>query len=692
MKKAFCASIGIALFLYGGDIDELQGILDEATEIATISKMNVDYVPSVVTVMKSDKLRTLGVKNVSEALQLLPGVQMYVNQLGETVSVFRGFRNPNAYLSDKIKVMIDGMPVNTESYGSASFVMDMPIDIVERIEVLRGAGSTIYGSGAFYGAVNIVTKSVSKSSNCTEAFVAGGSWWYKKVGAIGCTEAKNGFLYSADGYYQGHKRKLQVDSSYVDSPADFHRDYTTSEQFEDYSVGFSLKKDNLSWTTRLKKNWQGNYYSMEERLDTREDSGHVNQILTSELNYKLNTDSGSVNIKTGIRDYAYQMNGMARDVGYVQGNGLATFNDDFRYRVRFAETAVYTEAVHKFKKYKDNEVSIGAGVSYAKVRENYFASNVEDYVFDNNIAVPHQAMNYPQNHQLLKDNLARTVGSLYFEDVYALNAAIDLVAGARIDKYSDLDLQFNSRLGAVARLSDSLIAKLMYSTGHRAPTLLEKYARAHIGFRAGDDFLKSEEIKSYETMLIYKPSEKHNFSVNLYYSELNNVIDIEEIAATDAGHANYPKRLSKGVEIEYTLKPSDKHEIHANATINKTTYLSVSDGETKQDMPDVSPRMYKMWYVYKPSSELSFALKHIMLDKTTQNATSGKDTTVPANQTTDININWKFAKDTDISFAVYNIQNREQKMPSYYYRNEPSRNGGMIREGRNAMLELRRNF
>ncbi len=431
---------------------------------------------------------------------------------------------------------------------------------------------------------------------------------------------------------------------------------------------------------------------MEERLDTREDSGHVNQILTSELNYKLNLDSGSVNIKTGIRDYAYQMNGMARDVGYVQGNGLATFNDDFRYRVRFAETAVYTEAVHKFKKYKDNEVSIGAGVSYAKVRENYFASNVEDYVFDNNIAVPHQAMNYPQNHQLLKDNLARTVGSLYFEDVYALNAAIDLVAGARIDKYSDLDLQFNSRLGAVARLSDSLIAKLMYSTGHRAPTLLEKYARAHIGFRAGDDFLKSEEIKSYETMLIYKPSEKHNFSVNLYYSELNNVIDIEEIAATDAGHANYPKRLSKGVEIEYTLKPSDKHEIHANATINKTTYLSVSDGETKQDMPDVSPRMYKMWYVYKPSSELSFALKHIMLDKTTQNATSGKDTTVPANQTTDININWKFAKDTDISFAVYNIQNREQKMPSYYYRNEPSRNGGMIREGRNAMLELRRNF
>lgn len=693
MKKFVCLSVGAAFSLLAGDIDDLQNMLDEATEIATVSKMNVDYIPSVVTVMKGDKLKTLGANKVSDALQMLPGVQMYVNQLGETVSVFRGFRNPNAYLSDKIKVLIDGMPVNSETYGSAYFVMDMPIDVIDRIEVLRGAGSTIYGSGAFYGAVNIITKSAARSSKCGEAFIAGGSWWYKKIGAVDCFESKDGSVYSADGYYQGHQRHLQVDYTYVDSQSTFKRDYTTSEQFDDFSVGFNLKKADLTWNTRFKKTKQGNYYSIEERLDTKDDDSHTNQVLLSEVSYKMHQLSGVTNIKTGVKDYTYQIDGMSRDMGYIQGKGIP-LNDDFRYKVRAAETTLYAEATHRFKKYKNNDFSIGAGVSYTKVRENYFMSNLEDYIFATNPALGagEAAMNYPQNHQLLNGNPERTVGSMYFEDVYALTSNTDLVVGARVDNYSDMDLQFNSRLGAVTRVSDSLIYKLMYSTGHRAPTLVEKYARAHIGFRAGDDFLKSEEIKTYETMLIYKPTDKHNFSVNLYYSELNNVIDIEEDDTTPIGHRNYPKRLSKGIELEYTMKPTDRHELHANATINKTTYTNVDNGVSQQDMPDVSPRMYKMWYIYRPSSELSFALKHIMLDKTVQNYAYTKDTTVPANQTTDLSVNWKFAKNTELGFYLYNLQNREQKMPSYFYRNTPDRNGGMIREGRNFIAELRQSF
>lgn len=64
----------------------------------------------------------------------------YPNQYGDAVSVVRGFRNPNNYIAemDKVRVMIDGVAVNSETYGAASFVMDMPLDIVDRIEVLRG--------------------------------------------------------------------------------------------------------------------------------------------------------------------------------------------------------------------------------------------------------------------------------------------------------------------------------------------------------------------------------------------------------------------------------------------------------------------------------------------------------------------------------------------------------------------------
>jgi outer membrane cobalamin receptor len=206
-----------------GDVGELEKTLEEATEIATIAKMNVDYVPSVVSVLKGDKLIAVGAVKVSDALALLPGVQMYLNQLGETISVFRGFRNPNSYLSDKIKVMIDGVAVNSEIYGAAGFVMDFPIELVDKIEVLRGPGSTIYGSGAFYGAVNIITKSASHAKECNEVFAAIGSYRYGKVGAVACSD-KNGFRYSADGYYQGSKKALQVDKSYTDAEVNFPRE------------------------------------------------------------------------------------------------------------------------------------------------------------------------------------------------------------------------------------------------------------------------------------------------------------------------------------------------------------------------------------------------------------------------------------------------------------------------------------
>lgn len=204
--------------------------------------------------------------------------------------------------------------------------------------------------------------------------------------------------------------------------------------------------------------------------------------------------------------------------------------------------------------------------------------------------------------------------------------------------------------------------------------------------------MKPESIRSYEIAAIYKPNDSHRFSINGYYAELNNVIDIEEDGNTPIGHTNYPKRLSRGIEAEYAYKPNNKHELHINYTLNKTTYLN-TDNMALQDMPDVSPRMYKAWYIFRPLHNLTLGMQYLIFGKTIQNeAYTNKDTTVPGNHLVNFSAIYKPIKNTELALNIGNLQNREQKMPSYYYRNEPGRNGGMIREGRNFILELRHRF
>lgn len=706
ITHSFVSAILLAgLSAYGADT--LEQILDETTQIATKTKLNIDYVPSVVSVLRKSEMKALGMQKVSDALNLIPGVQVFINQFGQPTTVFRGYRVPNADKADKVKILVDGMAVGSEVSGSSSYVLDFPIELVERIEILRGPSSTVYGTGAFYGAVNIITKSSDIAEN--ELFVGGGSWYSKKFGGVVGAMAKDGMSYFADGYYQGGQRKLYLDSTYVDAPATFPRERRTNEAFDDFSVGFTIKNDDIGWTTRVKKSWQGNYYGLEERLEPTEDTGQINQLFVSEVSQNKTLSSGLLSAKAGIKDYAYRLNEAPRVESWVKNNGLAEMVGDATVEIKYAETTYYAEIVHRFNKFSDNELSVGAGVTTTALRQNSFRSSVEDFVFANmgtivmTQSIPKEPMfSMPKNNYYIKNGTHRTTASIFIDDIYTLFDNVDIIMGARIDKHDDTDVQYNARVGIAARWFDdsSFITKLIASTGSRAPTLIEKYAVTHYNeWAAGPTSLKHEQLRSLDVMAIYRPSSVNRLSVNGYYSELSNVIDMENDPYTAIGFTNYPKRFSSGVEVEYTFTPNLSHKLSFNASFNKTTYNSTLPSKTTpMPMPDISPTMYKAWYIYAPTRQLTFGIKHLHYSATTQHDDyPNTQTSIPANITTDININWQFAPKTDISLSVNNIENNTIRMPSYYYTNHLSKNGspfndGTVREGRNFFVAVRKTF
>ncbi|HLA85738.1 MAG TPA: TonB-dependent receptor [Thermoguttaceae bacterium] len=127
-------------------------------EVSTVSRTEstVGRSPSAVYVITNDMIRHSGARNLPEALRLVPGVQVaQVTKTTWAISI-RGF---NARYANSLLVQIDGRAVYTPGFGGVYWdQQQVLLDDVERIEVIRGPGATVWGANAVNGVINIVTK------------------------------------------------------------------------------------------------------------------------------------------------------------------------------------------------------------------------------------------------------------------------------------------------------------------------------------------------------------------------------------------------------------------------------------------------------------------------------------------------------------------------------------------------------
>ena len=137
-------------------LDQLGGI-----EVTTVSKEpeEVWKTPAAIYVITHDEIRRSGARNIPEALRLAPGVEVARITSGEYAIGIRGF---NSRLSRSVLVLIDGRTVYTTfTAGTYWETQDTMIEDVDRIEVIRGPGGTIWGPNAVNGVINIITKTAA---------------------------------------------------------------------------------------------------------------------------------------------------------------------------------------------------------------------------------------------------------------------------------------------------------------------------------------------------------------------------------------------------------------------------------------------------------------------------------------------------------------------------------------------------
>jgi outer membrane receptor for ferrienterochelin and colicins len=718
MRKSWVIAMGIVVFtltLHANEsveqMEDFQSLLSEVSEIATKKSLNVDYLPSVVTVVDAQTFVDGGIQNLGEALGMLPGIQVQINQMGYTMTTVRGFKNPNAYLSDKIKILIDGVAINNAVSGTTSFYMDFPMQLIEKIEVLRGPASTVYGAGAFYATVNVITK-LGNAKKENQVFVGAGSYGYRTVGGNLFANAGDWNIFS-DGYYQTNTKELYFEP----------QDGDTDEGMRDLSLGFKAQNGGLEFLARFKRSVYGNFYSFEGELDPIPQKGeeHINTYFFTQLAYKHSYNDYEFETKANFShrelDTSANIYSIGSQIGKFSSVGI-DMQDGFFYYEKSAEQNYAIESSVRLPEIASNDISLGVGLQYAAVRKDEFFSSVEDAIVSS--ADPLALRDDPSfRYRLNKEpafwtsyengevghlldggnSVTRTNVYAYAQDLISVSDAVDVILGLRLDNYSDFGSQLSKRAGIVYRANDELIFKVLYGSAFRAPTFMEAYQNGHINFRAGDENIKPEETNTYEAVVIYSPNFYNRFSLNVFYSELTNVIDLEEFQDTNPGYQNFDRRLSRGVEFEYNYKTKLAHNFYFNATYIDAGYtIPAEDGQpaVNVSMPDISDVMLKAMYIYTPIKALSFGTTWRYFAQTTSTElewvleeADEYDATAKAVHIFDETVTYRLSPSSEIRATVKNLFDADVRMPAYYYY---TADGGIQREGRNYFVSYVHRF
>ena len=488
MAKQVVPLLLLPLLLWG-ETDEL-GLLEsfeEVSSIATKTNLNVDDMPSTVNVLRGEQLQRLGVKNLAEALALLPGIEMDHTPVGWKTTVIRGMKNPESYVFDKIKLMIDSVDVGSALHGTIEYYLDFPVELIERIEVLKGPGSALYGTGAYAGVINVVTK--ASEEQAADAFFGGvGSYQFAMAGLTKHYRDSHTFL-AVDGYYQRNDKHLDA-KGFAPEPGRFEGKEQSDESFKDYSVGLFARMQGITLKARAKQNRSGNYYGINESLEEGDNAeGNLRQLLFAELGYQYPVASQSnLDLKAGWKHYKLNMTGsmqmddatyaffytplpvVAVSIGEILGIG----GDDYVAHILYDKNSYHADAILNYRELPDHDIIAGASYSTLRIGQNRYY--IEGVTRDNALIIDYLNSELgtslaTTDDVLITGNPEREIRALYVNDLYTYSDTIAFQAGVRYDDYKEEFSQFSHKLGMIYRYSDRINTKLSYGRSFRAPLL-----------------------------------------------------------------------------------------------------------------------------------------------------------------------------------------------------------------------------
>ncbi len=486
-------------------------------------EQSLGNVASAVTVISADRIRRFGYRTIGEAVAAVAGAYLVDNRLNYAIGI-RGLQVPGDF-NTRVLVLVDGASINEVwgAFAGVGFDAIVSIDEVSRIEVIRGPVSSVYGTNAFFGIINIVTRGAGESSRL---------WGRTGVHGIQGTVSAAGFAVGGiDKQLRGAvslmdrfgESSLALDGGDTQADADGSRAFTAGVV--------------------------GSY------------NGTFGQLRTSRFNRQ--SPFGPYDVFTGLGGTPYdQVNrhllvegGHTRALGTrasIAGRGytnLYKFSDKAPPADPVLEAALEStgtsqtfggELRGRYEIVVPDKLGVTAGaeLSHNRTRSTAFETTMPDVLIANT----------PKKF---------TLAGLYTELDGQPLPWLGFTGGLRADIHSQLQDNLSPRAALFFSKPEKYGAKLLYAEGFRNPSGFEAFFEDGSDFKADPDLLKAETIRSFE-VVAWAKSAGLSTRLSAFYWDARDIIEARE-APDEPGiqqHQNTTRYVSRGLEAEASYRNS----------------------------------------------------------------------------------------------------------------------------------------
>ncbi|NTW98673.1 MAG: TonB-dependent receptor [Geobacteraceae bacterium] len=502
------------------EISSIEDLLNtEVTTVFGASKYQQELIdaPATISIVTSDDIRKGGFRSLAEVLNSVRGFYITYNRSYSFVGL-RGF-SPLGDYGTRLLVLVDGHRLNDAVFEQAPLGSDFPVDIdlIDRVEVIRGPGSSLYGTNALLAVINVITRTGGELKG-GELSASGGSFnsWTGRV---------------TDGVKLSNGVDLLISGSYRDSAGKQRLSFPEYVATNN-GIAQGLDGEN-SWDLMTKVAWRDvSLLLLHQKRD---------KTVPTASFYSIFNDPGE---KTSDR---HTLAGLS----YNGHGGFASLDARLTYN-RYEYDGDYP-LDNSGQRTLNRDVSIAEWIGSDLYASKLFGSHLLTVGMEHRWQFTELQRNFdvtPTASTILDNNHHTVVQGYYLQDEYHLLDNLILNAGLRFDYYNNFGGTTNPRAALIWKPQKFTVLRFSYGEAFRAPNAYEQYYSDQSSIK-GNLNLKPEKIRTVELGWQQFFGNNVNTTVTGYYTRIDDLLE-QNIDPVDgmAVFKNQSPLETKGIELQ----------------------------------------------------------------------------------------------------------------------------------------------